>query len=169
MRPQKRFEQIQINVPALGTATKFIIGDIPNLRSDVEKDVIIRAIETFTVDSMPTDFNGVPVTTMANLLNASLTLYIQGEESVHAMPIVKLLNVQNEGAAYFFTEHLNEFQNLMVDWTKSYISLNTPIAPPATQFDFVLGIGYQKLKAGTITGLRKAAGCSDNSYDVPSL
>lgn len=160
MRPIKRFEMVELVIQANSTATKFNFPDIPQLRSDVTKDIVIRAIETYSVDSVTNDFNGNPPTTMANLLKSSLTLFVGGEESIFRIPLVKLLNVFNSGATIFYTQELNQFENLQVDWTKSYVSTPTGYANGAA-FSFVFGIAYQRLKPGTMLALNQARGNFD--------
>jgi hypothetical protein len=159
MRPQKRIETIELVIPAGSTATKFNFGDIPQLRSDVTKDIIVRSIESYDVVSMPIDFNGNPVITEANLLNCFLTLYVEGEESIFRVPLVKLFNIFSNTATAQFTEEQNQFENLQVDWTKSYISLAVPFAA-LPQFAIILSVSYQRLKPGTMNQLRIAAGQS---------
>jgi len=155
MRPQKRYEMIELVIPAASTASRFNFPDIPQLRSDVTKDIVVRAIETYDVAAIPVDFNTNPVATAAVCAKAALTLYVEGEESIFRIPLIKLKNVYNSVATNFFTSELNQFENLQVDWTKSYISTPTPFAID-TQFAFIFGIVYQRLKPGTMQKLREA-------------
>jgi hypothetical protein len=159
MRPQKRIETIELIIPAGSTATKFNFGDIPQLRSDVTKDIIIRSIETYDVVAMPTDFNGNPVIAEADLLNCFLTLYIEGEESIFRLPLIKLFNIFSNSGTAQWTEELNQFENLQIDWTKSYISLAVPFVDEG-QFAIILSVSYQRLKPGTMNQLKIAAGQS---------
>jgi hypothetical protein len=160
MRPQKRYEMIELVIPAGSTASRFNFQDLPQLRSDVTKDIVVRAIETYDTPAIPTDFNVNPVATAAQVAIAALTLYIEGEESIFRMPLLKLKNVYNSVATNFFTSELNQFENLQIDWTKSYISTPTPFNPEV-QFAFIFGIVYQRLKAGTMQKLREARGNFD--------
>jgi hypothetical protein len=161
MRPSKRYELVElvITVAQLGQ-TKFPFQDIPQLRSDVTKDIIVRALETYTVDSITTDFNGVIPITAVDLEKAFLTLYVEGEESTFRLPLVKLHNVWTNAVPQPpATWELNQFENLQIDWTKSYISTGVPFAS-VTQFSILLGVTYQRLKPGTMNKLRQAAGQS---------
>lgn len=153
MRPIKRYELVELVIPAGSTAVRIPFPDIPQLRSDVTQDIIIRGLETYTVDSMPNDYNNNPLLTLAQLEKCFLTLYIQQEESVSKMPMIKLLNVFNSGAAYFYTEELNQFENLMIDWTKSYITLPAALGN-AGLVVLMLGVMYQRLPGGTIAKLQ---------------
>lgn len=160
MRPQKRYELIELVVPAGATQNRFNFPDIPQLRSDSTKDIIVRAIEAYTADDIPTDFNNNPVVTAANLKLSSLTLYVGQEESIFRLPLVKLHNVQNSANTQFGTWELNQFEDLSIDWTKSYISTPTAIVPVA-QFAYILGIVYQRLKPGTIKKILERRGSFD--------
>jgi len=168
MRPQKRIETIGITIPAGYAQQQMLFGDIPQLRSDLTKDIIIRSIQTFSVDSVSQDFKGIAAPTLAQLAGTSLTLYIEGEQSINGVPLLKLHNMYTGAvtAGFIWTAEQNEFENLMVDWTKSFLTFQPGILPIATQVDFVFAIGYQRLKPGTMNKLRQAAGqsnCADPS------
>jgi hypothetical protein len=87
MRPIKRYELVELVIPALNTALRIPFPDIPQLRSDVTQDVIVRGLETYSAEAMPFDYNNNPVVTNAFLLKIFLTLYIQQEESIFRMPM----------------------------------------------------------------------------------
>jgi hypothetical protein len=158
MRPIKRYELVSLIIPANNAALRIPFPDIPQLRSDVTEDVIVRGLEVYSAESMPNDVNNNPVVTNAQLLKCFLTLYIQQEESVKSMPAVKLLNIYNaaSAAAYFYTDELVQTENLMVDWTKSYVNLASSLANGAIVV-FVLGVMYQRLPGGTMANLQKKA------------
>lgn len=155
MRPIRRYELVELVIPANNGALRLPFPDIPQLRSDVTQDVIIRALETYSAESMPFDYNNNPVVTNAQLLKCFLTFYIQQEESVFRMPAVKLLNIYNaaSAASYFYTDELAQFENLMVDWTKSYVTLASSLANGAL-ICFMLGVMYQRLPGGTMAKLQ---------------
>jgi hypothetical protein len=166
MRPIRRFELVSLIIPAGNTALRIPFPDIPQLRSDTTQDVIIRSIDTYSVESMPADPNNNPLPTNAQLLKCFLTLYIQQEESVKFMPAVKFLNIYNaaSAAAYFYTDELVQTENLMVDWTKSYLTLSSSLANGGLLV-FVLGVAYQRLPGGTIARLQARANpTNDKNY-----
>ena len=157
MRAIKRYENVSLIIPANNTALRLPFPDIPQLRSDVTQDVIIRALETYTGDSVPNDYNNNPIATFAQLQKMFLTLYVQQEESTFRVPMVKLLNVAAPAqAAYFYTNELNQFENLMIDWTKSYITLASSLANVAIVV-VSLGVMYQRLPGGTMAALQARA------------
>lgn len=163
-RPIRRYEQIELVIAANSTATKINFPDLPQLRSDVTKDIVIRGIQTFSVLSVPVDYNGVAVATYANLQAASLTLYVNGEESIFRIPLIKLLSQygDNSAAAYQWTaDGPMPFENIMVDWTKSYISAPAAFGNGAA-FAFLFGIEYKRLAPGTMLQLQP-----DTRFDNP--
>lgn len=166
MRPIKRFEMIELQIPANSVATKFPFPDIPQLRSDVEKDIWIRGIDTYTNDTVTFDFNGNAVAPFADIQKASLTLYVQGRESIFRIPLVLLLNTfQISANPVAWTDHKNEFDNLEIDWTKSYVSTSTAFGN-AGLIAFVFGISYYELPPGTMNAIKNAYNLPDR-FDIP--
>ena len=156
MRPVTRYELVELIVPANNTSFKIPFLDIPQLRSDTTQDIVIRALETYTIASMPLSQNFNPVVSQAQLASCFLTLYIQQEQSVNNVPMIKLLNIFNSGATAFYTEELNQFEDLMIDWTKSFISLSASLGNAAI-VSIMLGVSYQRLDPGTIAARQAAA------------
>jgi hypothetical protein len=169
MRSIRRFEMVEMIIPALSTATRFNFPDIPQLRSDVTKDIVVRAIEVYSVEAVPLSFNNNAVTTLANLLKSSLTLYIEGEESVFRIPMVKLLNINSNNAAapVLWLDEINQFDNLQIDWTKSYITTPTTYGNAAV-FAFVLGVTYKRYAPGTMKRLKDDMGLNPGC-DAPQM
>ena len=161
-----RWEQHSLNIPANSTAGQFNIGDIPQLRSDTEKDIAIRAIEFFYVDLIPADPNGVPLATLAILQQSFLTLYVESEESTFRIPLIKLIaQYSNQVTPAIWQNETINFANLKVDWTKSYISTPTNYGNAAI-FAFSFGVSYLRLPYGTIAKMQKIAG---TGFDSPSM
>lgn len=150
----KRFELIEVQIPATSTATKFNIPDQPQLRTDQDADIIIQAIETYDILSVPLSPNNVAVVTSADLLQTYITLYIDGEESIYRVPLVSMKRILNEttgGAVQPSVFEIFKLRNLKVDWTKSYFF--TPVAYAGganATFSFLLGVHYYKLPPGTM-------------------
>lgn len=164
MKAITRYEAVELIIPANAGATKFNFLDIPQLRSDVTKDIIIQGIKAFSIVEKPLDFNGNAVASMAQLQNAELTLYVDGEESIFRIPMTELLNSQNFANTFFSQIIPDEFDNLMIDWTKSYITADVPFntAGANALFAFLFGISYKKLKAGTMAAIKAAKGDVSN-------
>jgi hypothetical protein len=150
-----RYELLEIQIPANVTQTKFLIPDQPQLRSDQDADIIIQGLEVFDIDAIPLSPANVPLVTAANLKNTYLTLYVEGEESLYRIPLVRLNIVFNAAANSPAVYSLFSVRNKQVDWTKSYFS--TPIAYGAgagATFSFLIGVHYVKLPAGTMTKIQ---------------
>jgi hypothetical protein len=154
MRPIKRSETITLNVPALSTQVKFNFPDIPQLRSDNTKEILIRGLETYHIGVMPLDFNNVAVASVAQLKASFLTLYV-GDESIFRYPLVSLVAINENTAGEPSSFELDEFEDLQIDWAKSYISVPVALAP-ATTFDWVIRVSYEKVIPGTAMQRRLA-------------
>lgn len=164
MKAITRYEAIELLIPANAGATRFNFLDIPQLRSDVTKDIIVQGIRAFPEEEKAVDFNGNAVATMAQCQNAELTLYVDGEESLFRIPITELINAQNSAATFFSTFLPVEFDNLMIDWTKSYITADVPFnaAGANTAFAFLFGISYKRYLPGTMARQKAAKGDTSN-------
>lgn len=155
---KKRYELVELPIPAASTGTRFPYPDIPQLRDDTTQDIVIMGLETFSIDSMPLSANGNTVATLAQLLNSFLTLYIEGEESMRQMPFVRLQPVWQSLATGNLQGLQTELavENIRVDWNKSYVQAAAPFnggANPA--FSIMLGVWYKKLPAGTWEDISK--------------
>lgn len=164
MKAITRYNAIELLIPANAGATRFSFLDIPQLRSDVTKDIIVQGIKVFSVVEKPIDFNGNAVATVAQLQNAELTLYVDGEESLFRIPLTELINSQNFANTYFSQQIPDEFDNLMIDWTKSYITADVPFntAGANTAFVFLFGISYKRFAPGTMAKIKAAKGDTSN-------
>lgn len=155
---------VELVIPAAAGNTRFNFLDIPQLRSDVEKDIVVTSIETYPVEAIPVDFNGNPVAPIASLQKGSLTLYVDQEESIFRIPLLKLLSLQNFANTWFgMAGNLTDFNNIQVDWTKSYVSTPTAFGNGA-QMAFVFGVTYMRLAPGTMASIRKAKGAGASQY-----
>lgn len=155
---KKRYELVELVIPANSSGTKFPYPDIPQLRDDTTQDIVIMGLETFSVDSMPLSPNGNAVATMAFLLNSFLILYVEGEESFRQVPLVRLQpNWQSLATGLLQgAQETMAVENLRVDWNKSYIQAAAPFGGGANaQFSIMLGVWYKKLRSGEWEELRK--------------
>lgn len=145
----KRYELIELKIENPNGPSQFSFLDIPDLRDDTTQDIIITGLETYTVENMPLTAEGNLTPTTAQLLNSFLVLYIDGEESVYRLPLVRLLPVFANGVATVRSnfEEL-DLENLRIVWNKSYIQLSIPFVG-AAPFSYVVGVRYKKLPAGS--------------------
>lgn len=137
----RRYEQIELQIP-VGAGTKVPIGDQTNLRNQSGQAIIVRDIEVITAAVLPTTPNGATNAPLAELKKAVLVLYVNGEESVQRIPLLKLNRI-NDGASPY-QEQFESFDDLRnVDWSKSYILFSS--APATTPYSILLGVSYLKL------------------------
>jgi hypothetical protein len=148
-----RYEMIETVIPAAATATRFNFNDQPQLRTDQNADVIVQGLEVYTVADVPLSPNNNTVITAALLKQTYLVLYVNGEESLYRIPLVKLHTINNFADAFNNAESdTPRFDNLLIDWTKSY--LFTPAAyGNGALFSILLGVIYKKLPPGTMAVL----------------
>jgi hypothetical protein len=149
----KRYELVELIIPAGSTGTRFPYPDIPQLRDDTTQDIIICGLETFSVDALPLTANGNPTASFAQLQNSFLTLYVDSEESVRQVPFVRLNPMRQAAAAGTTLNVLDKLpvEYLKVDWNKTYVQAATPFGTagaPVAQFSILLGVWYKKLPPG---------------------
>lgn len=154
----RRFEDVEFIIPANNTALKIQFPDIPQLRSDTTKEILIKSIQVYAAGECPNSFNQNPLLTEVDLSKCFLTLYIDGEESIFRIPLLKLRNTyvgvgSAQAANSFWTDDLNNFDFLSVDWTKSYITLSAVLATNALSC-ILFGIGYLRVMPGTIAKIQ---------------
>lgn len=161
-RAIKRWEFVELPIPAGATVTKFVFGDQPQLRDDTTQDIIIQGLETFSVEAMPLTPLGNPVATTAALQNSFLVLYLNtpnsSDEAIHWLPMIKLNAMFQALATGTMQQQFlpTELSNVKVDWNKSYIWAAAPYGV-GTAFSFVLGVSYRKLLAGAWDNINKNA------------
>jgi hypothetical protein len=161
MKPIVRFEAVELFVSANNPALRFNFPDMPQLNSDSTYDIAVRGIKLYPVEEHPTTFNGNPTAAMAQLQKSDLTLVSGNDEIVFRMPLTELVNSQNFDAAYYSQIFPEEFGDLKLDWTKSYITVNQPLGSNAA-FSFLLGVSYVRLPAGTLAKMEAARLASSN-------
>lgn len=156
MDPIWRYENVTFVIPQVFTGVQIKFPDIPLLRSDVEKDVIIRSIEVFPAEVAPISYEQVPVITTAQCQSLYLNLYVSGENSINQIPLLKLMNQYHSAATTTptaWTPEINTFNDLQVDWVKSFIQFAAPLTLSSDSV-IQLGISYRYLKAGTMMAKR---------------
>src|SRR5271170_7191047 len=91
----RRFELIELNIPAASTGTKFNFVDQPQLRTDTEMDNCIQGIEVYDVTDVPLSPNNIAVVSAASAKNTFLVLYVDGQESIYRIPFFQLHRIAN--------------------------------------------------------------------------
>jgi hypothetical protein len=148
----KRFEQVELVIPANSGASVYPYPDIPKLRDDTTQDILVTALETYPAEAIPFSPTGNPVATQAQLQNLFLTLYVENEESIVEIPLTRLNQIFASLATSPILATLEKqgCAHLKVDWNKSFL---TAAVPPNSgganaQFSVLLGVDYRKLAPG---------------------
>ena len=142
----KRFELVELTVPANATG-RVTFNTIPQLRNQSNQNIYIKRIAVFldTVYAFSQTTNSIPGMAAAELPKAVLVLYVNGEESVHMIPLAQLNHIND--AASPFQQDAIEFDDLTnVDFDKSYVQFNQPAA--AAQYVIPFGITYLRIIPG---------------------
>lgn len=147
MRPKPRYQSVELIVPAGTTGSQINFQDVPELRSDSDKDSLIFSVAVSTIASVPLTPSGNTNASAAQMANAFLTLYVLGTEYVFKVPLVRFHNIFNNGATIFSTYELFETQPMRVDWTKSFVGFGA--APAGTPYSYLFEFGYDWFPAGT--------------------
>lgn len=123
--------------------------DIPELRSDGDREAIIFGIRTHTADTVPNTATGNPVATFDQLTAGFLTLYVLGSKKFFQIPLINFLVQAGNGASYFYTSGIDmDFNPVRIDWTLSYISWPVPLNND-TQFSYYFTVWYEWCPVGS--------------------
>jgi hypothetical protein len=156
-----RYDKVEVTIPNLYTKSFIPFNDQPQLRSDQNYDIAIQAIETFTQFDQALSQSGIVMPTVAQLIATSLTLYIDGEESVFEVPLVQLhraISVDGSGDQVPYVRDLQVFDNVQVSWEKCQLfnpAGNGWNTGGSGSFSFEFGVHYKRLPAGTMARLAK--------------
>lgn len=142
----KRYQLVEVPVPAktYGVGNQIKIQDQPQLRTLLDKRVIVRALEVFSVEAVPISPAGNPVVSGTIMAGSYLTLNVDGFENLYQIPLTRLNRVYADTGAGFIPYVDTDFrlwEIAGIDWTKSYFTL-TNAGVVATPFSFLLGVYY---------------------------
>lgn len=144
----KRFEIVELGsttgIPT-GTTGRVPFQDQPQLRNQPNQIIVIVNVELFldTVYANSQYTNTIVGFPAADLPNAVLVLYINGEESVHYLPLAKLNHIDDLTNA--FQRELQGFDRLTnVDWDKSYVQFSA--ATTGGPYIIPFGITYLRFQ-----------------------
>lgn len=139
----KRYQLVELQVPAagLGAGQRLYFQDQPQLRTQINQLVIIKAIETFNVLAVAKSPSGVTVAAAADLANAFLVLNVAGTEEMQYIPLSVLnrVNVFTAGTSFVNDLFSLDYQ-YQIDWTKSYLQFG---AAQSNIVSFIFGVYYQ--------------------------
>jgi len=124
-----RHELVSVLIPANSTLTKFLIPDLPNLRS-----VLTFGVQVYTVDEVAVDIiSRNPVTSHTNVLHNSFMTFVNygGKEFLKQAPAIIFNTIQQNGIAGVTNWNEMDFKSLIgqkINFPKSYIEFSSPPA-----------------------------------------
>lgn len=157
-----RYDIVELDIPNSYTKSEINFADQEQLRSDGQWDIIIQGIETFTQFSQSLSGNDLPLPNVAQLLQTSLILYIDGEESQYGIPLSQLHRVQcvdGSGNLVPNVRTLYRVDNVEVSWQKCQLFTNAASGwntGGSGAFAFQFGIHYKRYPAGTYAAIKRA-------------
>ena len=130
----KRFQVIEVPVPASSTLTFFSIPDQPQLRN-----AKIQGIQVYTPTTITkTPLSGATPTTLADLKQSYLTLYQGDLQIIYRLPLLALNNISDLTSPFLF--ELPEMNDIDISWTKSSVTTAAALATTGVTYSF--GIYY---------------------------
>jgi hypothetical protein len=131
-----RFESVEILIPASSTNTRYYLPNLPNLSG-----ALISAIQVYTPGTLSASPNtGSTMVTEADLKKSFITLYSGDLQLIYNAPLLAFSNIINS-ASNPYTNSLPDINNMIISWTKSFISLAS--APATTNCVYALGVYYK--------------------------
>jgi len=131
-----RFESVEVLIPTSSSNTRYYLPNLPNLSG-----ALISAIQVYTPGTLSASPNtGSTLVTEADLKKSFITLYSGDLQLIYNAPLLAFSNIINS-ASNPYTNSLPDINNMIISWTKSFISL--PSAPPTTNCLYALGVYYK--------------------------
>jgi len=131
-----RFESVEVLIPSSSTNTRYYLPNLPNLSG-----ALISAIQVYTPGTLSASPNtGSTLVTEADLKKSFITLYSGDLQLIYNAPLLAFSNIINS-ATNPYTNSLPDINNMIISWTKSFISLAS--APATTNCVYALGVYYK--------------------------
>jgi len=131
-----RFESVEVLIPSGSTNTRYYLPNLPNLSG-----ALISAIQVYTPGTLSASPNtGSTMVTEADLKKSFITLYSGDLQLIYNAPLLAFSNIINSSTNPY-TNSLPDINNMIISWTKSFISLAS--APATTNCVYALGVYYK--------------------------
>jgi len=131
-----RYEAIEVPIPTSSLNTRYYLPDLPNLRN-----AMIQAIQLYTPGTLSATPNtGSTMVPEADLKKSFITLYSGDLQLIYNAPLLAFSNIINS-ASNPYSNDLPSINNIVISWTKSFISLSS--APGTTGTAYALGVYYK--------------------------
>lgn len=129
-------EYVEVFIPVGNTKQTVYFPDLPNLRNRP-----IVGIEGYSSLEQGTANSGAPVQAMAELINASVTLYFDGGEYI-VVPFISFMRISHQANQTYYGD-IPALAGQNIVWTKSYVSMNASVANFASK-SFVFNVYYKR-------------------------
>jgi hypothetical protein len=131
-----RYEAVEVPIPSGSTNTRYYFPDLPNLRN-----AMIQAIQLYTPGTLSATPNtGSTMVPVADLQKSFITLYSGDLQLIYNAPLLAFSNIINS-ATNPYNNDLPSINNMVISWTKSFISLSS--APGTTGTAYAVGVYYK--------------------------
>lgn len=146
--PRDASQLVEVPVTA-DNLTRIAIPDQQQLRSLVNRTVVIKGIRLITADVLTSGaLTPGPTAPVTELQKMSLVLYSMGWERGQLIPLLVLNDISAPGAGTPFRFHPTKFNNWRnVDWTKSYLQFSNGAASVGSPYTVLFDVEYLKLDA----------------------
>jgi hypothetical protein len=132
------YNSLAVSIVINSSIGKYYFPDIPQLR-----DAKLQAISIVPNNLADADYNNVTLLEYSNMRGAYLTLYSGNKEAVQNLPLIKLINASS-GSIQVNTDGIFTLDNLIVDFSKSYVSFATSEIPASFPRSVLFNIFYIK-------------------------
>ncbi len=150
IQEEPRGPSILVEVPITDTRQKVQLPDVQELRSTVGQTIIIKAIRLLTIKVLANGIiSNLPNAPVAEMINATLTIYSQGWLKGQNIPILVLNDVNDSDSTAAttipFRNRATKFADWRnVDWPKSFIQFANNFTPTPS-YVFIFEVEYLKL------------------------
>lgn len=133
----KRFEAVEVAIPTGSTNTRFYFPDLPNLRN-----AMIERLQLYTPGAITASPNtGSTLTTEADLKKSFITLYSGDLQLIYNAPLLTFNSIVSSATPNPYSNMAPDIDDMVISWTKSYISLSTAAA--TTNVVYAFGVYYK--------------------------
>lgn len=163
----KHRQRLTVIVPDGSNNGLFFFQDDPKLRNTYTEEVITTGIKCFFRPQLDPDANevpGPPVMTEDAGIYCQFSLSSGSDLRIHNMPLTEIMNAQWGGPPVFHQRIPDAFEPLIVDWTKSFVTIaGAPDGTiPAGGAKIVFGIDYLFQPRGTLQKYRNQVRTAQN-------
>lgn len=144
--PRGPSQLIEINVTANGLSD-IPLPSVPNLRSDVEQTIIIKAMRIIPADVLVAGpLSGNATAPLGELQKISLSLYCEGWLKGQNIPVCTLIDTFVEGSGVPYRDRTMQFANWQsVIWEKTNLVFSNGTVSAGAPYTVLLEVEYVKL------------------------